>query len=282
MTESNKLIINAAITGCVLSKDNTPYLPITTSEIVECARRVRDAGASIVHLHARTADGSPSYDEDTYCEIVDGVRRECGDIIVCVSLSGRHVGGIEQRTAALVSRPDMASLTIGSMNFATQPSINSPDTIRALAERILAVGAVPEIEVFEAGFVNYASYLIKKSVLRPPYYFNIILGSLGAAPLDLVGLGHMVGMLPAGATWSVGGLGQYQLDANVMSIAAGGHVRVGLEDCIHYDRGRSQLTDNAQLIIRIARIAREMGREPATSAEARRIIGLDTLVPAGL
>ena len=280
--QPDKLIINAAITGCVLGKDNTPHLPITIPEIVECARRVQDAGASIVHLHARTADGSPSYDEEAYCEIVDSVRRECGDLIVCVSLSGRHVGGIEQRTAALASRPDMASLTIGSMNFPTQPSINSPDTICALAERILAVGAVPELEVFEAGFISYASYLIKKSVLRPPFYFNIILGSLGAAPLDLVGLGHMVSMLPAGATWAVGGLGQYQLDANVMSIAAGGHVRVGLEDCIHYDRERNQLADNAQLVNRIARIAREMGREPATPAEARRMIGLDTLVPLGL
>jgi uncharacterized protein (DUF849 family) len=281
VSETDRLVINAAITGCVLSKDNTPYLPITIPEIVECAQRVQDAGASIVHLHARAADGSPSYDEDDYCEIVESLRRACGDLIVCVSLSGRHVEDLDRRAAALAARPDMASLTIGSLNFATQPSINSPDTIRALAERTLAVGAVPELEVFEAGFINYASFLIKKSVLRPPYYFNIILGSLGAAPLDLVGLGHMVSLLPPGSTWAVGGLGGYQLDANVMSIAAGGHVRVGLEDCIYYDRGRTQLADNVQLVSRIARIAREMGREPATPAEARRIIGLDTPVSVG-
>ncbi len=279
MIDTDKLIINAAITGCVLGKHHTPHLPITVSEIVECAQRVQDAGASIVHLHARTADGSPSYDEDAYCELVDRVRRACDDMIVCVSLSGRHVEDLDRRAAALASRPDMASLTIGSLNFATQPSVNSPDTIRGLAERTLAAGAVPELEVFEAGFINYASFLIKKSVLRPPYYFNIILGSLGAAPLDLLGLGHMVSLLPTGSTWAVGGLGQYQLDANVMSISAGGHVRVGLEDCIHYDRERTQLADNVQLISRIARIAREMGREPATPAEARRIIGLDTSVP---
>lgn len=114
-------------------------------------------------------------------------------------------------------------------------------------------------------------------MLRPPYYFNLIFGSLGTAPLDLVGMGHMVTMLPPGATWSVGGLGQYQLDANVMGMAAGGHVRVGLEDNIYYDRQRQDRADNARLAARSARIGREMGREPATPAEARQIIGLPVL-----
>lgn len=274
MSTNDKVIINAAITGCVFRKSDTPYLPVTMEEIVDCAQEVQDVGAAIVHVHARAADQSPSYDPDYYCELVDRIRRACGDIIVCVSLSGRHVYDIERRTAALASEPDMASLTLGSMNFATQPSINDPQTIQALAERIIAAEAVPELEIFEAGFVNYALYLIRKGILQPPYYFNIILGSLGAAPLDPIGLGHMVSMLPEGATWSVGGLGRYQLDANVMSIAAGGHVRVGIEDCIHYDRERTMLASNAELVARVARIAREMGREPATSAEARRMIGL--------
>ena len=173
----------------------------------------------------------------------------------------------------------MASLTLGSMNFADQPSINAPEMIQALAKRIYAAGAIPEFEVFDAGFINYAAYLIRKEVLRPPYYFNIILGSLGTAPLDLIGLGHIITMLPHGAVWSVGGLGRYQLDANVMSIAAGGHVRVGIEDCIHLDRQRTLLADNVELVSRIARIAREMGRKPATPDEARRMIGLDAQIP---
>lgn len=270
----DKLIINAALTGCVLHKSDTPHLPITIREIVDCARRVQDAGASIVHLHAREDDGSPSCAVDIYCEMVDAVRRACGDLVVCVSLSGRFVSDIDKRAAALAAGPDMASLTLGSMNFAAQASVTSPDTIQSLAERIYAAGAIPEMEVFEAGFINYAEHLIRKEVLRPPYYFNIILGSLGAAPLDLVGLGHMVSLLPAGSVWAVGGLGRYQLDANVMSIAAGGHVRVGLEDCIHFDRRRTVLADNVQLVERIARIAREMGREPATPCETRQIIGL--------
>jgi 3-keto-5-aminohexanoate cleavage enzyme len=249
-------------------------VPDTIEQITETAVRVRDAGASIVHLHARNPDQSPCFDESVYCELVDSVRAACDDIIVCVSLSGRHVTDLNVRAAALASHPEMASLTLGSMNFATQPSLNSPDTIRGLAERIYAAGAIPELEVFEAGFVNFAGYLARKEVLRPPYYFNIILGSLGSAPLDLIGLGHMVSMLPEGSIWACGGLGQYQLPANVMAIAAGGHVRVGLEDNIHYDSIKRDATDNEQLIARVARIAREMGREPATPAEAREMIGL--------
>ena len=111
-------------------------------------------------------------------------------------------------------------------------------------------------------------------VRQAPYYFNIILGSLGAAPLDLIGLGHIVNMLPERATWAVGGIGTHQLDANAMGIAAGGHVRVGLEDNLFYDRRRADLADNARLVARVARIARELGREPASGTEARKLIGL--------
>lgn len=274
MRSTHKLIINAAITGCVLSRADSPFLPVSKLEVVDCARRVQDAGAAIVHVHARNVDQTPCYDRSVYCDWVGAIREACEDLIVCVSLSGRHVQDIEKRTAALASKPDMASLTLGSMNFATQPSINSPDMIQQLAGRIYAAEAIPELEIFEAGFVNFANHLIRRQALQPPHYFNIILGSLGAAPLDLLGLGYMTSMLPAGATWSVGGLGEYQLDANVMAIAAGGHVRVGLEDNIYYDRAKKELTDNIRLIQRLARIAREMGREPAGSAEARRIIGL--------
>jgi 3-keto-5-aminohexanoate cleavage enzyme len=275
MNLSNKLIINAAITGTVLYKSDTPHLPTSVDEIVACAQRVRDAGASIIHLHARNEDQSPSFDPALYTEIVKRVR-EATDLIVCVSLSGRFVSDVNVRAAPLEAQPDMASLTLGSMNFMTQPSINSPEVIRELAQRMQARNIVPELEVFESGFINFANYLIRKEILIPPFYCNILLGSLGAAPLDLIGLGHMVSMLDKRVVWAVGGLGQYQLDANIMSIAAGGHVRVGLEDNIYYDRERKDLADNIRLVERIARIAREMGREPATPAEARLMIGLNT------
>lgn len=281
MSASDKLIINAAITGTVLYKSDTPFLPTSIPEMVECARRVQDEGASIIHLHARNPDQSPCYDPSVYAELVDRIR-DATDLVINVTLSGRYVADVETRAAPLASRPELASLTVGSMNFISGPSVNSPDTIRELAERIHAAGAVPELEIFEAGFANFASYLARKGVLRPPHYANIILGSLGAAPLDLVGLGHIIGLLPAGTTWSVGGLGQYQLAANMLGIAAGGHVRVGLEDNIHYDRDRHDLADNPRLVARIARLGREMGREPATPAEARAIIGLSAARSAPL
>ncbi len=274
MNSSEKLIINAAITGNVHTKDDTEHLPVTMAEIVDCARQVQDAGASIVHLHARNPDQKPSFAGNVYCELVDRVRQACGDIIICVSLSGRHVSDVDKRAAALESWPELASLTLGSMNFPQQASVNSPDIIRELASRIYTSGAMPELEVFEAGFINYANHLIKKGVLRPPHYFNLILGSLCSAPLDLLGLGHMVNLLPPQSLWSVGGIGGCQLDANVMAIAGGGHVRVGLEDNIYFDRQKTLLADNLQLIRRIARVARDMGREPASPAEARQLLGL--------
>ena len=269
---NEKVIINAAITGCVFNKSDNPDLPVTLPEIVNCARQVQEAGAAIVHLHARNPDQTPCYDSSVYCDLVGAIREACHDLILCVSLSGRFVPDLRQRTAALASHPDMASLTLGSMNFATQASVNSPDTIRKLASLIYASGAIPELEVFEAGFINFANYLIKKGELRPPHYFNLLLGALGAAPLDLVGLGNMVQMLPPGATWAVGGLGQSQLDSNVIALASGGHIRVGLEDAIYYDRKKEVLTNNLQLIKRISRIAQELGRTPASSAEARKIM----------
>jgi 3-keto-5-aminohexanoate cleavage enzyme len=275
MKNADKLIINAAITGCILDKSDTPHLPITISEIVDCARMVQDEGAAIVHLHARNEDGSPTCDAEIFKELVARVREKCGDLIICVSLSGRFHTDIEKRIAPLASKADLASLTLGSMNFITQASVNSPDTIQFLAEKIYASGAIPELEVFEPGFINYASYLISKELLHPPYYFNILLRSLGSTPLDLMALGYMVNILPDNSTWSVAGIGQFQLDANVMAIAAGGHVRVGLEDCIYYDRKRTVMMDNAQMVKRIARISREMGREPATPAETRKMIGID-------
>lgn len=152
--------------------------------------------------------------------------------------------------------------------------MNSPDTICELASRIYSAGAVPEIEIFDTGFINYAKYLIRKKVLRPPYYMNLILGSLGTAPMDLIGLGHMISILPEKTVWAVGGIGRYQLNANVISIASGGHVRTGIEDNLYYDQKRSILADNAMLVERIVSIGRELGREPASPYETRQLIGL--------
>jgi uncharacterized protein (DUF849 family) len=271
---SDRLIINAAVTGMVLSKEDNPHLPTSPEEIAACARAVRDEGAAIVHLHARDGGAKPTCDGSAYVEVVSAVREACPDLVVCLSCSGRHVTDPEARLAALRAKPEMASLTVGSMNFPRQAVASPPETICLMATRMCEAGVVPEVEVFEPGHVNYAAYLIRKGVLRPPHYFNLVMGSLGTAPLDLTGMGYMVSLLPPGSTWAAAGIGRFQLDANLMAIAAGGHVRVGLEDNPYYDRGRLELADNARQVRRIVRIAREVGREPATPRQARQIIGL--------
>ncbi len=274
MSDADKLVISAAITGIVPKKAQTPYVPISVDEIVSCVCRVRDAGASIVHVHARDSQEDPVSNAGAYIELVTGIREACPDILISVSLSGRRETNIHRRAAALESKPDMASLTLGSMNFQKETSVNSPEAIVYLAKRIREANAVPELEVFEPGFINYALYLTHKGILGPPFYFNLLLGSLGTSPLDPILLGHMVKTLPSQSVWAVGGIGRCQLDANVMGIAAGGHVRVGLEDNIHFDRQRLQLADNAHFVERIVRIGREMGRDPASPEETRNILGM--------
>lgn len=274
MSLADKLVINAAITGAVPTKEHNPSVPVSEHEIVSTACKLMDAGASIVHIHARDDNQAPSSDPLRYAAIVSRIREICPDLIVCVSLTGRFIGDVEQRSGPLASKPDMASLTLGSLNFPRQANVNAPDTICELAKRIYAAGATPELEAFDTGFLHYAHHLIAKEVLRPPFYFNLFFGFPGTAPMDLVTLGHMVTLLPSGSTWSAAGIGRYQLPANVIGIAAGGHVRVGLEDNLYYDEKGTELADNLRLVERIVRIAREMGREPASPEEARRIIGL--------
>lgn len=273
----DRVILNLAVTGMVPTKEQNPHLPVTPEEIARDCARCRDLGVSIVHLHARE-DGEPTWRREVYARVIDAVRDRCPDVIVCVSCSGRHVREVEKRAAVLElegdRKPELASLTLGSMNFPTQASVNAPETVRCLAERMKERGIVPELEAFEVGMIDWAHYLIRKGVLRPPYYFNLLLGSRGTAALSPLNLGTMLAALPDGAIWSVAGIGRYQLRANVMALAAGGHVRVGLEDNIWMDGKRTDLATNPRLVERVVRIARELGREPATPAEAREIIGL--------
>jgi len=231
-----------------------------------------------VHLHARDDDGRPTYRAEVYAEIVAGVRERCPDAIVCVSTSGRVFKTLEERSEVLdldgELKPEMASLTLGSLNFPTQASVNEPATIAALAQRMAERGIVPELEVFDLGMVDYARYLVGRGVLRPPLYFNLLLGSLGTLSASAFNLGALVQALPEGSTWAAAGIGRFQLPVNGMAIAAGGHVRVGLEDNLWLDAGKERAATNPDLIARLVTIARACEREIATPAEARALIGL--------
>jgi 3-keto-5-aminohexanoate cleavage enzyme len=274
----DKLIINAAITGTVHTRADSGFLPITPDEIAEDCRRCRDAGASIVHLHARDREGNPSSDPETYAEIVEKVRGRCPGIIICVSTSGRYQNSFEKRSAPLALdgelKPEMASLTAGSLNFPNGASVNDPETIVALAERMHEKGIVPELEIFDLGMIDYAHYLIGKQILHPPFYFNLFLGSqgtLGATPFHLA---SMEMALPTGSHWAGAGIGKFQFFVNSLAVTMGGHVRVGIEDNLYFDREKKRLASNAELVERIAALGRAAGREIATPDEARALIGL--------
>jgi uncharacterized protein (DUF849 family) len=168
----------------------------------------------------------------------------------------------------------MASLTLGSMNFAREPSMNSPEMIRSLAERMKERDIVPECEVFEVGMAEYMRYLADREILAGPFYANILLGSLGTLRATRENLDLCVRALPEGTVWAVAGIGRFQEDASELALSAGGHVRIGLEDNIWYDRERTRKARNAELVERVERRAAELGRDVASPAEARRIIGL--------
>jgi uncharacterized protein (DUF849 family) len=278
----SKLIINAAMTGMVPGKKDSPHIPITVEEIVEDAVRCVSAGASILHLHARDEDGKATYKSEIYARIIRAVREECTDVIICVTTSGRFYNVFEKRAEVLDLdgdvKPDMASLTLGSLNFPKQASINEPGIIMKLAERMANKDIKPELEVFDTGMVNTARYLYRKELIKPPFYFNVILGSIYSTQARMADFSHLVNLLPEDAVWAGGGIGVFQLVMNSAAIIMGGHVRVGLEDNIWYDNHKEELTTNEKSIQRIRRIAKEIGREIATPAEARKMLGLK--VPA--
>lgn len=278
MRDFPKLIINVALTGVAHSKADAPHLPVTPDEIAEDAKRCYDAGASVVHVHARDPQGKPDYRKQTYVEIVRRVRQRCPEIIVCVSTSGRVFNGFAERSESLELagelKPEMGSLTLGSLNFPTQASVNDPQMITALLARMTERGIVPELEAFDFGMIDYAKHLLRRGLLHPPLYFNLFLGSLGTLQATPHHLTSLIEELPEGATWGATGVGRSQFRINAMAVAMGGHVRVGLEDCAFMDLGKSRPATNLRLVERIAGVARSMGRDVAGPDEARRIIGL--------
>ena len=276
---NKKFILNFAPTGMIPTKEMTQYVPISPDEIINDVLNVVDLGINMVHLHARDpATGEPTYKKEIYAEIIRGIRKKEKDLILCVSTSGRNFHEFEKRSDCLnlagELKPDFASLTLSSLNFNKQASINSPQMIQDLAKKMLERGIRPELEVFDLGMINYAKYLIHKGLLQPPYYFNLILGNIACAQADMLHLGFMIKELPEGSIWSVGGVGDYQLQMNTMAIAAGGGVRVGLEDNIWYDTERTRLATNRDLVERIVSIAKAMGREPFSPKEARELLKL--------
>jgi uncharacterized protein (DUF849 family) len=275
---SRPVVINVALTGMVPRRRDFPAVPEQPIDIASDARACIAAGASTVHIHARGVDGEPAVDPSIYADIIGRLRAVSSDIVICVSTSGRVHRRFEERGAVLdlpgALRPDMASLTLGSLNFPRQASVNDPEMIRSLAGKMQACGIVPELEVFDAGMLDYAHYLIDRGVLVPPFVFNLLLGSLGTLAATAENLAMLVRRLPPGAHWQVAGIGRAQWPMNALGVTMGGHVRTGLEDNLYMDAARQDPASNARLVARVAALAAALGRPVATVSDARRMLGL--------
>lgn len=278
LTPYSPLIINVALTGMIPTKRLTPYIPISTDEIIEDAIKVHDAGASIVHLHARDKQGEPISDARYYEEIITSIRKERPELICCATTSGRGGQSFEERSEVLhltgAAKPDMASLSLGSLNFLSGPSINSLETIQRLAILMQDKNIKPELEIFDSGMVNVAKYLERHQIISGKKYFNILLGNLNTAAATINELSHIYLSLPEDSIWAAAGLGNFQLPMNMAAIIAGGNVRIGLEDNIYYDSERKTLANNVELVKRIIRISNELERSIATPQVARNLLGL--------
>lgn len=273
------LIINFTPTGMIPTKAMTPHVPITVSEIVEDVHRACELGITMAHLHARDEQtGEPTYKAELYGRIIEGIRDFAPDLILCVSLSGRNYKALDQRAEPLELdgglKPDMGSLTLSSVNFNRQASVNEPKMIQDLAARMKERGVLPELEAFDAGMINYAHYLIRKGLLDGPHYINLLFGNIACAQADLLHTGVLVRDLPERCDWSLAGIGDTQLMMNSIAIASGGGVRVGLEDNIYFDRERTKLATNSELLQRIHTIAYANERAVMPPAELRQRLNL--------
>jgi 3-keto-5-aminohexanoate cleavage enzyme len=273
-----KLIIQLAPTGNVPTKDLTPYVPITPDEIADDTYKAVKMGVSSVHIHARDTNGHPTGDKKYYSTIIKKIREKCPNIIICASTSGRFPDGRSTRDEVLETSPDMATLTLGSVNFRDSISINRFEDIIHLATMMKDGGIKPEIEVFEPGFINTARFFAKKGYLTDPMHFNLCLGSLGSIPADIRDLVYLVDSLPENSTWSATGIGRFQTQIAIAAMVMGGHVRIGIEDSLYSDYHNRNPVSNSELVNRIVVIARELGRDIASPGEARQILGL-TPVP---
>jgi len=269
---SDALLITVAGVGAEVMRSQQPHLPLLPDEVGEEYGRACDAGATIGHVHGRRPDGTPTQDLETFRAYSAAIRARC-PIVQQFSTGGAVGMDVEERIAALALKPDMATLTLGTCNFGDDIFENSLPTIRTILGRIRQFGIVPELEIFDDGMLATADFLFGKGLLAPPAHFDFVLGVPGAAAATPENLTHFARSIPVGCTWTVAGIGRRQTAMATMAIAMGGHVRVGFEDNIFYRKG--ELADsNARFVERVVRIAREVGREPASISEARQMLRL--------
>ena len=268
-----KLIITAALTGAEVTRAQQPALPISPEEIAIAAAECAQAGASIVHVHARLSDGTPTQDKDIYRQIIAEVKKRC-NVIVQVSTGGAVGMTPQERLAPVTLRPEMATLSMGTVNFGGDVFMNPPAEMELFAQAMREQGVKPELEIFDSGMLTTVHRWLKTGLLTGPQHFDFVLGIPGGMAGTPEALMYLRSQLPAQSNWTVAGIGPAQLPLGTLAIVLGGHVRVGFEDNVYYRKGELA-SSNAQLVARIARISRELDREVATPDEARQMLGLN-------
>jgi 3-keto-5-aminohexanoate cleavage enzyme len=277
-----KLIITTALTGAIQGKESNPALPEQPDEIIKDAYDCYNAGSAIVHLHARDKKGRSIGGTEIFKEINAGVRAKCP--IIIQNTSGGVGLPIEQRVLSLNAGPESASLNMGSVVFFIGKEkkeslfMNLRSEIEAFAAKMIELDIKPEMEVYNPSMFDEVESLIKKNLIKKPYYINCVMGvdGMGGYAGTTKNLMTMLSHLPSGSIFNVSGIGRYQMEMNVASMILGGNVRVGLEDNIYYKKGELAKS-NAQLVERVVRLAKEIGREVAPPEEARKILGIKPL-----
>ena len=276
---STPCIITVAITGSLPRKKDNPAVPISVAEQVESTQEAFEAGATLVHLHVRNDDESPTSQPERFAQVLEGIRRHCPGMITQVSTGGRSGAGRE-RGGMLSLKPDMASLATGSVNFPTRVYDNAPDLVEWLADEMKRYGVKPEVEAFDLSMIFSAVNLLRAGRIEAPLHIQFVMGVKNAMPVDREVLEFYVKTLERlapGSTWTGAGIGRDQLTLARWSLELGGHCRTGLEDNVRLDRN-TLAPSNAALVRQVADLLPEHGRRPATAAEARQLLSLP---PAG-
>ena len=272
----DKLIITAAICGAEVTKEQNPAVPYTVEEIVREAKSAHEAGAAIVHLHVRFDDGTPTQSRDRFQECTEAILKECPDVILIPSTGGAVGMTPDERLQSTDTNPvpEMATLDCGTCNFGDEIFDNTMPTMRAFGKRMIEKGIKPEYECFEMGHLDTILTMAKKGeVPGNPMQFNFVLGVPGCTPATVDNLCWLVNKIPAGSTWTATGIGRHAFTLAAPAIVMGGNVRVGFEDNLYLERG-VLAKSNGELVDKVVRMAKLLGRQVATSDEAREILSL--------
>lgn len=269
-----KLIITAAICGAEVTKEQNPAVPYTVKEMVREAKSAYDAGAAVIHVHVREDDGTPTQSKKRFKEVLDAIYKEIPDVLVIPSTGGAVGMSAEERLQPTELFPEMATLDCGTCNFGDDVFENTIPMMQEFGKRMLENNIKPEYECFEMGHLDTILRLAQKGqVPGAPMQFNFVLGVLGCTPATGENLAWLVRNIPEGSTWTATGIGRYQFPLAMAAIPMGGNVRVGFEDNLYLSKG-VLAKSNGELVEKVVRLSRELGREIASPAEARRILSL--------